>query len=316
MSIDIILITYNQEQYIVQCLESILMQQIDKNVDVCVIIADDCSTDNTLEIIKLYETKSSFIFKYLPSNQNIGIAANYKRAFECTTAEYVAVMEGDDWWCDTRRLQKHIDYLYTHKDCVLTKNNYIQYSQKDNERTIEKSAENVLTLRKMLNKYVLANMSCTVFRGDLLRNMDERVFEFGYNQWREATDWYTHIYLLQYGYAYVLDDIMSIYRIDTGQNISRKDRTNADYLNKARMSYQQTLELIGPVYYKECKQIYLDAIDCVRMDLANRRYQKWSNIFPPCIVSFCCYVLPKILLYMKHFIWSIIPNGLYKKLKK
>ena len=226
MKLDIILMSYNQEQYIAQAVESILMQRVNDDVQVRVIVADDCSKDKTLETIKSYEAKSPFPFVFLPSEQNIGVAANYKRAFEATEAEYVAIMEGDDWWCDTNRLQKHLDYLSTHPDCVLTKNDYMQYSQRNNLWSIERTDENILTLKQSLKNYVLANMSCTIFRGDLVRNMDERVYEYGHNQWREATDWYTHIYVLQKGYGYVLDEMMSVYRVDTGGNISKTQRTD------------------------------------------------------------------------------------------
>lgn len=315
MNLDIVLITYNQSQYIAQTMESILLQQFDKDIDVRVVVADDCSIDNTLEIIKYYEKNSPFPFVYLPAEQNMGVAANYKRAFNATLADFVAVIEGDDWWCDTCRLQKHIDYLSTHTNCVLTKNQYMQYSQRDNQWKVEQSKQKILTLKNMLQKYELANMSCTVFRGDKIRNMDERVYEFGDNQWREATDWYTHMFVLQYGYGYVLDDVMSVYRIDTGKNISRTVRTANDHISKARMCYLQTLELIGQNFYNECKQIYIDAINCTKEDLANRRYQKWSNVFPPCLVSFGCYYLPKFWLYIKHCIWGLIPNGLYKKIR-
>ena len=48
MKISILVVTYNQEKYIQQCLDSILMQQIDFEYEV--IIGDDCSTDNTAAI--------------------------------------------------------------------------------------------------------------------------------------------------------------------------------------------------------------------------------------------------------------------------
>ena len=129
MTVDVVLVTYNQEKYIAQAVESILMQCVNDDLRVRVIVADDCSKDKTLEIIKSYEDKSPFPFFYLPSEQNMGIAANYKRAFEATEADFVAVMEGDDWWIDSHRIQKHIECFQNHKDCVLTKNNYLQYSQ-------------------------------------------------------------------------------------------------------------------------------------------------------------------------------------------
>ena len=310
MKIDIILITYNQEQYIAQAVESILMQRVNDDVQVRVIVADDCSKDKTLEIIKSYEDKSPFPFVYLPTEKNLGIAWNYKRAFEVTEAEYVAVIEGDDWWTDMNRLQKHIDYLSTHADCVLTKNNYMQYSQRTNEWSVEKTNMNVLTLRQSLKNYVLANMSCTVFRGELLRNMDERVYEYGHKQWQEATDWYTHIYVLQKGYGYVLDEVMSVYRIDTGKNVSRTERTHQDWVNKAFMCFQQSLDLLGEKYYDECKYIYDYAKEWTRKDIANCKYQRCLMVY------LACYGLPKIWWYIKHLVRNLIPNKLYKKIKR
>lgn len=316
MKIDIILITYNQEQYIAQAVESILMQRVNDDVQVRVIVADDCSKDNTLEIIKSYEKKSPFPFVYLPAERNMGIAANYKRAYAATEAEYVAVIEGDDWWTDVNRLQKHIDYLSTHTDCVLTKNNYMQYSQRHNEWNVERSDEEILTLRQELRNYVLANMSCTVFRGELLRNMDERVYEYGHKQWHEATDWYTHIYLLQYGYGFVLSDLMSVYRVDTNANVSKTDRTDKEMLDRGWMCYQQTVALIGENYKNDCYWRYQEAKLIVSEEKRNKKYQKLSKYIPPCVAKLLVSILPSIWWHIKHCGRQLIPNQLYAKLKK
>ena len=96
MKIDIILITYNQEQYIAQAVESILLQRVNDDVQVRVIVADDCSTDKTLEIIKSYEDKSPFPFVYLSVEDNMGHVRNYQRAFAACVGDYVAILEGDD----------------------------------------------------------------------------------------------------------------------------------------------------------------------------------------------------------------------------
>ena len=316
MKLDIILITYNQEQYIAQAVESILMQRVNDNVQVRVIVADDCSKDGTLEIIKSYEVKSPYQFIYLSAEKNMGIAANYKRAYAATEAEYVAVLEGDDWWTDVNRLQKHIDYLSTHTDCVMTKNNYMQYSQRYNEWSVEQSKEQILTLRQELRNYVLANMSCTVFRGSLLRTMDDRVYEYGHNQWREATDWYTHIYLLQYGYAYVLNDLMSVYRVDTNSNVSKTGRTDKEMLDRGYMCYQQSLALIGNNYKEECCWRYEEAKQIVNECKRNIIFQKWSNYLPPFLAKLFVYFVPSLCWFLKHCIRQMITNGLYKIVKK
>ena len=95
MKINIILITYNHSNYIRPALESILMQET--SYDVEIIVADDCSTDNTVEIIKEYESKTKFVFLYLHKDQNIGYIRNYQQAFATCTGDYVAIMEGDDY---------------------------------------------------------------------------------------------------------------------------------------------------------------------------------------------------------------------------
>ena len=314
--VDVVLITYNQESYIAKAVESILMQRVKDDIQVRVLVADDSSTDKTLEIIKSYEEKSPFPFVYLPAEQNMGVAANYKRAFEATEADYVAVMEGDDWWCDTYRLQKHVDYLSIHPDCVMTKNNYMQYSQRNNVWSVEQANVNILTLKQSLKHYVLANMSCTMFRGELLRNMDERVYEYGHNQWREATDWYTHIYLLQKGYGYVLDEVMSVYRVDTGENISRTERTDNEMLDKAYLCYEQTMMLLGKDYKDECYEIYLATKRDVERDKICKRIIKWSNYMPPFMAIFFAKTFPNVLWHCKHIIRQCIPHKVYYKLKR
>ena len=316
MKLDIILITYNQEQYIAQAVESILMQRVDDDVQVRVIVADDCSKDKTLEIIKSYEEKSLFPFVYLPAKNNMGIAANYKRAYAATEAEYVAVLEGDDWWVDPHRIQKHVDCFQNHDDCVLTKNNYLQYSQFSKIYSVEQSSYEQLTLSQSLRDYVLANMSATMFRGDLVRNMDDRVYEFGHALCREATDVYTHLYLLQFGSGYVLNDVMSVYRVDTGENISRVDRTDQEILDRAQLRYEQSFALLGDKFKEDSYASYAEALQIVKKNKQNRKYQRFSNYLPPFIARWYSYGISEFLYDMKHSIRQCIPNKLYDFVRK
>lgn len=316
MTVDVVLVTYNQEKYIAQAVESILMQRVNDDLRVRVIVADDCSKDKTLEIIKSYEDKSPFPFFYLPSEQNMGIAANYKRAFEATEADYVAVMEGDDWWIDSHRIQKHIECFQNHKDCVLTKNNYLQYSQFSKIYSVEQSSYEQLTLSQSLRDYVLANMSATMFRGDLVRKMDDRVYEFGHALCKEATDVYTHLYLLQFGCGYVLSDVMSAYRVDTGENISLVDRTDQEIVDRAKLRYEQSVALVGEKYEKDSYTIYADALRIVKKNKQNRKYQRLSNYIPPFVAKWCAYGFSELWYSVKHTIRQCIPNKLHGLVRK
>ena len=125
MKVDVVLITYNQEQYITYALESILFQRIDEGVDVRVLVADDASTDKTLDIIRSYELKSTFPFVYLDSCPNMGHVKNYERAFAACDGDYTLVIEGDDYWCTPNHLSLHIKFLEEHRDCSMSVNGII-----------------------------------------------------------------------------------------------------------------------------------------------------------------------------------------------
>lgn len=104
MKVSVLLVSYNQEAYIAQCVESIAMQEVPFDVEI--IVADDFSSDETLAIIKKKLERGKFPCRFLPSDKNLGLPQNYKRGFEACCGEYVAVMEGDDYWTDKKRLEK------------------------------------------------------------------------------------------------------------------------------------------------------------------------------------------------------------------
>ena len=133
MTVNIILITYNQEQYISQAVKSILMQRVNDDVQVRVIVADDCSKDKTLDIIKSYEDKSPFLFVYLNADTNLGISKNYQRAFAACDGDYIAILEGDDWWSSPNHIEQHIRFLDTHKECSMSMNTITLFMQETQE---------------------------------------------------------------------------------------------------------------------------------------------------------------------------------------
>lgn len=125
MKANIILITYNQEKDIRQALESILMQK--RTFDFNIIVADDCSTDTTLQIISEYAEKSDIEFIFLPQTSNLGYIKNYQRAFAACNRDYIAIMEGDDYWLSPSHLENHIRFLANHPECSMSYNRHLRY---------------------------------------------------------------------------------------------------------------------------------------------------------------------------------------------
>ena len=116
MKLSVFVVTYSQEQYIRQCLDSIVMQQVDFDYEV--IIGEDCSTDNTPQICDEYAKKYPFI-KVYHHPKNLGLVKNWEFVLNHCTGDYVAMLEGDDYWTNPNKLQTQLDYLDEHKDCQI-----------------------------------------------------------------------------------------------------------------------------------------------------------------------------------------------------
>lgn len=136
--------TYNQERYIRQCLEGVMMQQTNFSFDV--VIGEDCSTDNTRSIIKEFEKRYPGVIKPIYHERNVGAQRNaYEYCWPKLTGKYIAVCEGDDYWTDPCKLQKQVDFLEQHSDFVLCfhevrtvdENNNILRQEESNAEVIE-----------------------------------------------------------------------------------------------------------------------------------------------------------------------------------
>lgn len=314
-TVDILLMTYNQEAYVREALEGIAMQRVDEDVKVRIIVADDASTDGTYDIIKTYAQQHQAEWVFLPNEQHLGIAGNYKRAIAATTTDYVAILEGDDYWTDAYRLQKHVDYLSTHKDCVMTANDYMEYCQERGEWMWKPVGRKYLLLREMIADYCLANLSARVYRGNVLRGVGDKVFEYGEKQFHEATDVYITFEVLRHGYGAVLDEVMSVYRVATGTNMSIRGLSDAEEIERGRIRYKQIEEMFGGMYRLENKRVYKAKIEEVKLARRLRKADKWSKYMPPCLARFVWLGIPAFGHWIKSVVRVCVPNGIYKRLR-
>lgn len=109
--VSVTMITYNHEEYIIEAMESVLMQEV--NFDFELIVVNDKSPDNTDVIVKNFlkvHPKSSIV-KYIKHRENIGMIPNFIFALEQCQGKYTAICEGDDYWTDPHKLQKQVDLL-------------------------------------------------------------------------------------------------------------------------------------------------------------------------------------------------------------
>jgi len=114
--VSIAVLTYNHEHYLREALDSILMQQVDFTYEV--VVGDDCSTDQTRVILETYERNHPGIFKVLYRTENIGTTRNAYDVFTHCEGQYIAQLEGDDFWTDPHKLLKQVQFLESHEQYI------------------------------------------------------------------------------------------------------------------------------------------------------------------------------------------------------
>lgn len=116
MDVSICITTYKHEKYITQCLESIFAQEFGGTYEI--IVCNDNSPDFTeaviLEIINTHPKGNTV--KYFKNVPNLGYVKNTLFSFSKASGKYIAILDGDDYWIDSSKLQQQFDFLEAHPD--------------------------------------------------------------------------------------------------------------------------------------------------------------------------------------------------------
>ena len=214
--VSICCITYNHEPYIRDAIEGFLMQKTDFPFEV--LIHDDASTDGTADIIREYETKYPDIIKPIYQTENqyskgikISATYNYPRA----KGKYIALCEGDDYWIDPYKLQKQVDFLEAHEECVLTCHRYKIFNHENNiwsddnlDKLFIKSQDGFFFDYSLNLKTWLTKTLTMVFRTNAL----DKFLKYA----GKTRDTVLVYFLMKKGIGYCFNDIMGVYRLNNG----------------------------------------------------------------------------------------------------
>ena len=107
--ISVVMCTFNGAKYLAEQLDSILAQSY-SNIEI--IVVDDCSTDNTFEILKNYQPKDSRI-QVFQNSKNLGFVQNFSKAISLATGDYIALADQDDIW-KPYKLEKFANDIQNH----------------------------------------------------------------------------------------------------------------------------------------------------------------------------------------------------------
>lgn len=122
------LATYQQEAWIAQCLEGILMQRTDFPFEV--IVGEDGGPDQTRNIAQSYADRFPDRVRLLPAEPNLGPMRNSHRIQQACRGKYHAMVEGDDYWTDPLKLQRQVDFLEAHPEAPLCFHNALVLNER------------------------------------------------------------------------------------------------------------------------------------------------------------------------------------------
>lgn len=212
VKLTVCLITYNQEQYVVEAIESALMQKT--NFPFEIVICDDGSTDKTGAIIKEYAAKYPNLIKPFVYENNIGMMRNWVRALLLCKQQYIAFLEGDDFWNDPNKLQKQVDILDKHPEYVTSFTNaHIKYEGGASGYPIYVTIpEGVYTTKDLLDYNFMP--TCSVVMRNFIMG-DEKFFHPAYFK-APFADWVVHIINSKHGSFHFLNEFTCTYRINSG----------------------------------------------------------------------------------------------------
>lgn len=215
------LIAYNHEKFIAQSIEGVLSQKT--NFPVELIIGDDFSTDNTLKIANQYTSTANVTVKilnrqkgdeYWVKRQKLGRLFNNTETLFACSGQYVALLDGDDYWIDPLKLQKQADFLDSHPDFAICFHDINKLQVNDNGQPGIIDAPNlkreVSTFENLCEEGCFIQTSSIFFRNGLLKEIPGWYYKAPYG------DWPLYLLLSRYGKIENIRETMSIYREHSG----------------------------------------------------------------------------------------------------
>ena len=310
IKVSICCITYNQEKYIEQAINSFLSQKT--NFDYEIIIHDDASNDETVNILTKYQKKyPDKIVLMLEKENQYSKCANsvLVKVLDKAKGKYIALCDGDDFWCDDNKLQKQVDYMDLHKNISLCSHN-TEIINENNEKIdlINSYLEGIVTIENFLSNNSSMHTSSMLFRKKDVLKLP--------NYYYEATvgDLPLKLHLLSKGNCYHFNNVMSCYRTNAINSWSVAQKNNDIVKHK---NFEMEIQVYNS-FNKETKYVYDDLIKnkilyrsfCYfkdKNDLNEIKKEKYAKYYKKLSLN------EKIKLQLKN---SKVIYKLYSKLKK
>ncbi len=211
--VSIITPSYNSSRFIEECVGSVLSQTYD-NWEL--LIVDDYSTDNSLQILKKYNDKR---IQLIELDKNVGAAESRNVAIRKAKGKYIAFLDSDDLW-EPQKLEKQISFMET-EDIAFSFSTYQPMSDDESKLYSIIHAPKIVTYSSYLKKTIIGCLTVIIDR--------EKTGGFEMPNIRSSHDMALWLLIMRRGFdAYGLDENLARYRIVSTSNTANKWRAAKD----------------------------------------------------------------------------------------
>ncbi len=267
LKVSILMITYNQESFISQAIDSVLMQKV--NFDYEIVLGEDCSTDKTRNIVIDFQRRYPDKVRLLLREYNSGMMNNFIHTFQALKGQYIAMLEGDDYWTDPYKLQKQVDLLESHRNCSMTFHNVLVINEDDQTNEPQKYYCRPMKTFYSLEDIVGGNFihTCSVmYRSGLVKELPKWFCEM------PIGDWPLHVMHAQHGFLGYIDEVLAAHRKHRGGRWSSKERI--EILDKSIFALETVHRKLGLKYEGKVRaSIDRWLREALRISLADRNFR-------------------------------------------
>ncbi|MGC9402633.1 glycosyltransferase [Vibrio genomosp. F10 str. 9ZC157] len=203
--------TYDHHEYISQAIEGVMTQEV--SFPIKLIISDDYSSDGTREICLQYRDKYPELIELILPKENTKSKVVLDKLFPAcfnSGAKYVAMCEGDDYWCDSSKLQKQIDFLEKETEfsgCAHNTEILKPCVSDENDLIVKTRTKSVFTINDFTRGEAYFHTSSMVYRVEKFEKIDFETYK------KFPGDSVFLTMMASVGPIKYLDQVMSIYRI-------------------------------------------------------------------------------------------------------
>jgi glycosyltransferase involved in cell wall biosynthesis len=219
-TVSVVLRTYDHEPFIAQAIESVLIQRAGFPFEL--VIAEDCSTDGTREIVKEYAERTPQLIKAVLPERNLGHGEIFRLALEAAGGDFIAYLDGDDYWTSTAKLSRQVEFLERNRECASCFHDVsLVYDEAGlpSGSLSPRLAGGRFTLEQILMECFVPAPSM-MFRREVAEELPAWVFE---SAW---IDWLIHIRAAERGPLGYIPQALAAYRVHRGGMFSALDRVS------------------------------------------------------------------------------------------